>query len=331
MRTFRFWGTRLVAAALLVAVLLSMALPILAQEGTGVTVRAEANLRLRSTPGTQGQILARIPYGTVVPASAINVVGDWVAVNFNGQDGWVAVDYVSVVSGDLAALPLSDATFVPGGVVAATGVTVSPTVNLRLRAEASATSRVVAVVPRGVIVPALALSADAQWVQTTYDGQTGWLSRQYVQAVAGSLDALAAGAAAQPAATAEAAAPAPAAPAADPYRGLTADFSVEDATTTVTTGLPIWFNLRIRNNTLFTIPWDLIGVAVFQNGVELPGAFQTSWSGYNELGVMTDFSWRDRVYLPGPGQYELRLTFRFADTGQTVYLGIPAHVQMLPF
>jgi uncharacterized protein YkwD/uncharacterized protein YraI len=86
-----------------------------------------------------------------------------------------------------AALP----TFAQGG------VTVRTTTNLRLRAEPTTAAPVLVVIPFRTSVPALALSADGQWVQVSYNGVTGWVARRYLRVTAGSLDGLA-GAVPQP-------------------------------------------------------------------------------------------------------------------------------------
>lgn len=76
-------------------------------------------------------------------------------------------------------------------VLAQGGVTVRTTTNLRLRAEPTTTAPVLVVIPFRTSLTALALSADRQWVQVSYNGATGWVARRYLRVTAGSLDGLA--------------------------------------------------------------------------------------------------------------------------------------------
>jgi fermentation-respiration switch protein FrsA (DUF1100 family) len=82
--------------------------------GTGV-VSAQAtitivtlnNLRMRSGPGTQFDVVTVVPAGTSLTADARSARSDWVRVNFNGQVGWLFVGQLRIV-GNLAGLPTAD-------------------------------------------------------------------------------------------------------------------------------------------------------------------------------------------------------------------------------
>lgn len=180
---------RLITGMLLIA-LLAAALPALAQGG--VMVQAGNNLNLRGAPNTSGAVLATVPFETTLPASAISGDRQWVVVNYNGQNGWLALAYVGVTQGSLGDLPVSNETFSAGGGGGGptSAVQIAGTVNLRLRSGPSTGDRVIGAIPYQTPVPALALSEDGAWVQTSYQGLTGWVAREYVTVVAGSLDNL---------------------------------------------------------------------------------------------------------------------------------------------
>ena len=50
-------------------------------------------LNLRAEPSTSASILARIPYGTEIPAEKIDDV--WAKVKYNGQEGYVMMKFLS--------------------------------------------------------------------------------------------------------------------------------------------------------------------------------------------------------------------------------------------
>ena len=83
-------------------------------------------LRLRKTPGTMGEILTQLAAGT--PLTIIGRTADsaWVqVVTREGQDGWVATEYLDV-NIDLSVVSVTgeavDATPVPGGAVVSGGI-----------------------------------------------------------------------------------------------------------------------------------------------------------------------------------------------------------------
>lgn len=62
------------------------------QNGTVAT--DGSNLNLRSYPSTQGRIIASIPNRAVVTVNGRT--GNWYVVNYNGQIGYAAADYITV-------------------------------------------------------------------------------------------------------------------------------------------------------------------------------------------------------------------------------------------
>ncbi len=74
---------------------------------TTVMVITLNDLRLRSGPGTQYDVITVIPAGTELTADARNTGYDWVRVNYNGQVGWLFVGQLRV-KGNVASLPTPD-------------------------------------------------------------------------------------------------------------------------------------------------------------------------------------------------------------------------------
>ena len=68
-----------------------------------VTATTTANLRIRSAPSLDGEILTVLPVGTVVGFTGLtDESGDWVQVDAaDGPTGWVAAAYLSNVADDL--------------------------------------------------------------------------------------------------------------------------------------------------------------------------------------------------------------------------------------
>jgi uncharacterized protein YraI len=59
-------------------------------------------LNLRSAPGENSQVLEQIPYLTTMGVQGRSTDARWVQVSFNGQTGWVALEY-GRLSGDIGA------------------------------------------------------------------------------------------------------------------------------------------------------------------------------------------------------------------------------------
>ena len=61
---------------------------------TGVVRTQGSRLNLRSSPSLQGQVIGNIPNGATVTITGRS--GNWYAVIYNGQNGYVSADYVTV-------------------------------------------------------------------------------------------------------------------------------------------------------------------------------------------------------------------------------------------
>lgn len=63
---------------------------------TNYRVSPAEGLNVRASAGVSGQWIGALPVGTVVDVQAIS--NGWGRINYNGRDGWVCMEYLSLVS-----------------------------------------------------------------------------------------------------------------------------------------------------------------------------------------------------------------------------------------
>ncbi len=78
-------------------------------EGTGIPAQTINSVNLRSGPGTSYQILVTLPGGTSVLLQGRDATTTWIFLSTNGQQGWVYYTFLRLLSSDLSALPVTDA------------------------------------------------------------------------------------------------------------------------------------------------------------------------------------------------------------------------------
>lgn len=197
---------------------------------TVIGLNPDANLNLRRTPETDGEVLAGIPNGTVleflglpviegeegVPAATPTAVEgvtleDWVFVRYLPPEGgsitgWVFNQFlIYQLNGEEVSLDeLFARELVPGvdpttiGEVSANApefvpptpdplldayvatVELDPGANLNLRRTPSDQGEVLVQIPSGSQVVIDGRTADGLWLQTTFEGFTGWISSRFV-------------------------------------------------------------------------------------------------------------------------------------------------------
>jgi uncharacterized protein YgiM (DUF1202 family) len=179
---------------------------------TVVGIEPTAHLNLRRTPDTNGEVLAPLPATAVMDFLGINQDRTWVFIRYISQDGitytgWVSIGFVQLNLNDqptnfsvlesrhlLVITPIETRGTSETGappVVAATrdplrNVTVGEVTgvnadaNLNLRRTPNVQAEVLSPVPGGSILIVVGRTEDATWLEATYEGQTGWVSSQYV-------------------------------------------------------------------------------------------------------------------------------------------------------
>lgn len=196
------WRLMVILAFVLLAVGGSPA-PALAQEGEQdgpVTLVTLSNLHLRAAPSTAAHIYTTAPQDTTLIATAISPNFRWLRVDYNGQGGWMARQYMELQSGAMESLPVSSE-YVPPAVISATtfaglNEVVAETlldVNMRLEPEVVeddlrttfVESNVITVIPVGAKVSVRTVSVDGLWVLVEYGAYRGWVRGRFLNVVGG--------------------------------------------------------------------------------------------------------------------------------------------------
>jgi uncharacterized protein YgiM (DUF1202 family) len=148
-----------------------------------VTATTTANLRIRSEPNLDAEVLATLPAGTVVGFTGLtDESGDWAQVDAaDGPTGWVSAAFLSDVPEGLTVWSADETTGEEE--VAAEPpfgedvVTATTTVNLHIRSEPSPDAESLAILPAGTVVGFTGLTDESgEWVQVdAADGPTGWV------------------------------------------------------------------------------------------------------------------------------------------------------------
>ena len=184
-----------------------------------VTVRVinldpTANLNVRRTPDTTGEVLAQLPLNTVAEFRGRSEDGEWIFLSYSAPEGivttgWASTGFLEIglngQSADLerleaeGLLTIADLTLRGSQTVGAAPVavpTLDPTIdavvaevaldpgaNLNLRRAPDQTAEVLAQIPSGTRVIVTERTPDAEWLFVTYEGVDGWIAAQTDTAV----------------------------------------------------------------------------------------------------------------------------------------------------
>jgi len=122
----------------------------------GTVTTASGNLNVRSAPNTGAPIIGQLARGQTI--NVLEERNGWYRINFNGRDGWVSGDFVTL---------------------SGTGTVTTQGGNLNLRANPSTAAPIVGSIPNGAQIPILGVSGN--WFLTTFGGTRGWVSRDFVR------------------------------------------------------------------------------------------------------------------------------------------------------
>lgn len=159
---------------------------------TGVNVvvnRDGVNVRL--LPAIGAEVLGFVNGGTLFEnVEARSPDNEWLRVNFVGQQAWLGVAVVTVLSGDIMALPVADPRTIPYGGFENPRAGLTSVVSqyigrltqsgLRLRAGPSRGYPVLANAPRFAELRLLGRTADTTWIQVNWEGTLGWVLAQFI-------------------------------------------------------------------------------------------------------------------------------------------------------
>jgi len=179
-------NNKLLWRTLAIVLIMALAVPLTAalaapDAQSGVTATANANLNMRSGPGTQYQKVGTFTYLATAPVIGRNQNNLWLLIDFNGQRGWVAAWNVHLV-GALNTVPVTNEIITPGGGggggsgLPPTGVIATPAYNLRLRAGPGGSFATLGTVPSGTPVDVLGKSSAGDWLFVAYNGGEGWIA-----------------------------------------------------------------------------------------------------------------------------------------------------------
>ena len=128
----------------------------------------------RSGPSLNNEIIATLNKGDLYPV--LTTEGDWIQINLSsGQKGWVANYLVSATAESTASQVSSEQP--KTNKVSKTGII---TVNsLNVRGEPSLNGNILGKLQKGETVKIISESND--WIEITYNGESGWITRQYIQ------------------------------------------------------------------------------------------------------------------------------------------------------
>jgi len=170
------------------------------------------NLNIRRSPERDGEVLARIPNGTVLEFIGTNRGGDWVFVEYlpaegGSVTGWAGALYIRYelngertdleeleeeellpapvsenergrVRGDVEAVirPTAD----PLEDVVVADVALDAGANLHLRRDPDSASESLVLIPSGSRLQVSDITANNDWLQVTYEGTVGWIAADFV-------------------------------------------------------------------------------------------------------------------------------------------------------
>ena len=138
------------------------------EQHCGITTTA--NLKLRAEPTMDDAVIGYVPRDTALGLISRNE--HWVKVEYQGEAGWIAANYVCE-SGDCDA----SVDVVPAAAGEADG-SICTTGNLRVRAGPSQDAETIGFLRSGESLNAL--SRNAGWIEIAYQGETGWIGARYV-------------------------------------------------------------------------------------------------------------------------------------------------------
>lgn len=164
MRVSKRKGWALALVAIMALVLLAPATAQAAGETYTVTA---SSLNVRSGPSTNTSVIGSLKNGAQVTINSVS--GAWGSITYNGRTGYIHMDYVRQAG---------------GGSSTASGTGTITGTNVNFRTGPSMGTSSIMKFPKGATVTIL--GATGSWTQVSYNGRTGYVSSQYVQANGGS-------------------------------------------------------------------------------------------------------------------------------------------------
>ena len=162
----------------------------IAQGSVQIVVNRD-NVNIRMSPALGADLAGTVNAGYATTANGRSPDNQWLRIDFQGQEAWVGVPVVSVLSGDIAGLPIGDPRSIPyggfesprSGPTNATSPVTGRLANsgLRLRAGPSTAYPVLANPLRYTVFAVTGRTANNAWLQVNFEGTLGWVTAGFVE------------------------------------------------------------------------------------------------------------------------------------------------------
>lgn len=137
-------------------------------------VTAFRAVNVRSAPGVGNDRLGVLRPGESAPITGKTADAEWLRIDFNGQEAWIAF-FVVNVSGDIESLPVIASPQALQAQAAPTALEVTARFNANLRATPHRNAELMTVIPYGTQLRVTARNASSDWLRVEYNGMVGWL------------------------------------------------------------------------------------------------------------------------------------------------------------
>ncbi|MEO0562429.1 MAG: SH3 domain-containing protein, partial [Chloroflexota bacterium] len=179
-------------ATLALALLAACLLPVITQAQSTVRIVVDRDfVNIRIVPALGADLVGTANAGTPFTATGRSPDNEWLQIDFAGGEAWVSSVVVTVLEGDIGALPIRDPRTIPyggtdaprAGFTDATSDIIGrlPLNGVRVRSGPSVAYVVLADAPRFTEFPLLGRTPNNQWIQVNFDGTLGWVASQFVE------------------------------------------------------------------------------------------------------------------------------------------------------
>ncbi|MCS6834867.1 MAG: SH3 domain-containing protein [Anaerolineae bacterium] len=175
-----------------------LTLSVQAQGVRAVVVNEFVNVR--TVPAIGATVIDSAPSGFVFEfVTARSADSQWLRVIYGGEEGWVNLAPLTVLSGDVSSLPVADPRTIPyggneapraGSTNAVGPVVAAATDGLRVRTGPSTAYPQIANINFNQIMTLTGRTASGTWYQVSFEGTLGWVAARFVRIVSGDVMAL---------------------------------------------------------------------------------------------------------------------------------------------
>jgi len=169
-----------------------------AQGVRAIVVNEFANIRIAPAIGAEviGTVSAGYEFSNI---NARNTDNQWIRVDFQGEEGWVNLTPLTVLDGDINALPIADPRFIVyggdgsprAGTTNQTGAVSAKANNgVRVRSGPSKAYPTLANINYNQLLSITGHTASNIWYQVSFEGTLGWVNSTFIILLSGDINAL---------------------------------------------------------------------------------------------------------------------------------------------